>query len=57
MPVNFSRTDLESTHTMSAEAVLAITLVTCQKSKLIKKRTRLKSSVVCGQRNDYQIMI
>lgn len=31
MPVNFSRTDLESTHTMSADAVLAITLVTCQK--------------------------
>ena len=28
MPVNFSRTDLGPTHIISAEAILAITLVT-----------------------------
>lgn len=28
MPVNFSRTDLEPTHSISAEANLAITFVT-----------------------------
>lgn len=33
MPVNFSRTDLGPTHIISAEAILAITFVTCHKEK------------------------
>lgn len=31
MPVNFSLTDLGPTHTISAEAILAITFVICYK--------------------------
>lgn len=30
VPVNFSLTDFEPTHIMSADAILAITLATCQ---------------------------
>ena len=40
MPVNFSLTDLLPTHMISAEAILAITFLTCHEDHIIKVFTK-----------------
>jgi hypothetical protein len=45
MPVNFSLTAFESTHIISAEAILAITFVTCNVSQHMQNYEQLHAKV------------